>query len=162
MLYRALFTTPPALELAPGESIFATAVANHFLHGEGRGGKLVLTEHRVAFVPHRYNMQLDTFSVPWDEIKTVCTAESMTATAIAALIGVDDRGLQNGLLVALSDGRCERFVAFNRVVLAVSLERLRSVPPGQRAETLARAREADEVTGLTVASTPAPRHLPTS
>ena len=42
--------------------------ASHFLGGEGRGGKLLVTSRRLAFRPHRFNVQLATWSLPLSEI----------------------------------------------------------------------------------------------
>lgn len=67
MLARA-FTAPPTLELEPGEEIRAEMSANHFLHGESRGGHVLLTDRRLAFRPHRFNVQLDTWSANLEHI----------------------------------------------------------------------------------------------
>src|SRR5262249_40925869 len=42
-----------------GESIKSDVAANHFLRNEGRGGRLFVTDRRLVFVPHRFNVQLD-------------------------------------------------------------------------------------------------------
>ena len=81
LLYRALFTASPSLAFEPGEAAFATAADNHSLDGEKRGGKLVLTERRIRFVPHRFNVNLDTVSVPWEDVEGVATGDSVAASA---------------------------------------------------------------------------------
>lgn len=63
------FTPAPKLELEPGEQLLREQVANHFLGGEARGGKLLITNRRLAFRPHRFNVQLGTFSVALDQIR---------------------------------------------------------------------------------------------
>ena len=62
------FTTPPKIALEPGEALLHERVANHFLGGEGRGGKLLVTTRRLAFQPHRFNVQLTTWSAPLETI----------------------------------------------------------------------------------------------
>jgi hypothetical protein len=58
----------PVFELEPGERVLEETSAGHFLGGESRGGKLLLTDRRIAFRPHRFNVQLDTWSVPRAEV----------------------------------------------------------------------------------------------
>ena len=70
------FTPAPKLELEPGEQLLREQVANHFLGGEARGGKVLITNRRLAFRPHRFNVQLATFSVPLDKIRSLTTEGS--------------------------------------------------------------------------------------
>jgi hypothetical protein len=67
LVVRALGSAP-VLELEPGERVIEEISAGHFLGGESRGGKLLLTDRRIAFRPHRFNVQLDTWSVPRAEV----------------------------------------------------------------------------------------------
>src|SRR6185503_13793911 len=69
-------TPAPKLELEPGEQLLREQAANHFLGGEARGGKLLITNRRLAFRPHRFNVQLATFSVPLDKIRSLTSAGS--------------------------------------------------------------------------------------
>jgi hypothetical protein len=62
------FATAPAVPLEAGESLLRELPANHFLRGEARGGKLLITDRRLAFRPHRFNVQLDTWSMPLAEL----------------------------------------------------------------------------------------------
>jgi hypothetical protein len=64
----------PVVELEPGERVLEEITANHFRGGEARGGKLLLTDRRLAFQPHRFNVQLDTWSVPRSEVTGTRTA----------------------------------------------------------------------------------------
>lgn len=64
------FAKPPELPLEPGETLIRELVGNHFLNGESRGGKLLVTDRRLAFRPHRFNVQLDTWSVPRSQIRS--------------------------------------------------------------------------------------------
>jgi hypothetical protein len=131
-LYRSFFTKPPTAELEPGEQVLSTLRANHFLDGEGRGGQLLVTERRLRFVPHRYNVQLALWSVPWEEVRGFTTPDSAVVTAVAVATGVPSRPLQNFLVVELRDGRRERLVVFNRKQTAEHLERLRQLGRDER------------------------------
>jgi hypothetical protein len=59
----------PAWALEPGELLLYEAPANHFLHGESRGGKLLVTSRRVGFRPHRFNVQVSSWSTPLDGLR---------------------------------------------------------------------------------------------
>lgn len=63
MIARA-FAPKPVLAIEDGETVLARIAANHMLGREARGGVLVLTDRRVGFEPHRFNVQLATWSVP--------------------------------------------------------------------------------------------------
>jgi hypothetical protein len=65
------FSKPPTLELEAGEEIVKDVSANHFLGGEARGGRLLLTNRRIGFRPHRFNVQLDTWSAPLENVVSV-------------------------------------------------------------------------------------------
>jgi len=67
MVVRAL-GPKPVVELAPGERLLEEIPANHFLGGEARGGKLLLTDRRIAFRPHRFNVQQDTWAISRSEV----------------------------------------------------------------------------------------------
>lgn len=67
MVVRA-FGPAPVVALEPGERLLEEVSANHFLGGEARGGKLLVTDRRIAFRPHRFNVQLDTWTVPRAEV----------------------------------------------------------------------------------------------
>jgi len=68
MAIRAM-AAPPVLELAPGERIVKDVAANHFLGGEARGGRLLLTNERIGFRPHRFNVQLATWSARVHDVR---------------------------------------------------------------------------------------------
>jgi hypothetical protein len=67
MVVRA-FQAAPLLPLEYGEELLLERPASHFLQGEGRGGKLLVTSRRILFRPHRFNVQLDTWSLALDQI----------------------------------------------------------------------------------------------
>lgn len=59
---RRAFVEAPTFALEPGEVLIDELAANHFLNGEARGGKALITSRRLGFRPHRFNVQLDTWS----------------------------------------------------------------------------------------------------
>ncbi|MGE6760752.1 tetratricopeptide repeat protein [Corallococcus interemptor] len=61
----------PTFELEAGESVVREVVANHFLDGESRGGRLLITDRRLGFCPNRFNLQVSTWSIRHDEIESV-------------------------------------------------------------------------------------------
>lgn len=67
MLVRAL-APKTSFEIEDGETIRAKNKANHMLGREARGGELLVTDRRLGFKPHRFNVQLDNWSLPFDQI----------------------------------------------------------------------------------------------
>lgn len=67
------FARPPVLELEPGELVLSERAANHFLGGEGRGGKVLVTTRRLAFRPHRFNVQVGTWSARLEDLRDLRT-----------------------------------------------------------------------------------------
>jgi hypothetical protein len=65
------FATPPALELEPGEVVIRELAGNHYLRGERRAGKLLLTNRRIGFRPSRFSVQLSPWSMRLDDIRSV-------------------------------------------------------------------------------------------
>ncbi len=70
MVMRA-FAPKPELALASGETVVHEEAANHWLGGESRGGRLLITNRRLGFRPHRFNVQLQTWSTPLETIDEV-------------------------------------------------------------------------------------------
>ena len=70
MVLRAFGTAPDA-PLEPGEVVVRTLMANHFLRGESRGGTLQITNRRLVFRPHRFNVQLTPWTLPLSEVRTL-------------------------------------------------------------------------------------------
>ena len=89
------------MELAPGENIEYAGGANHFLNMEGRGGRLYLTNKRLIFKPHRFNVQGGGIELPRSDIAGA--AKFLTLGFIP-----------NGLVVTKKDGSVERFVVSGR------------------------------------------------
>jgi hypothetical protein len=136
-IYRALFTPPPAAQLEDGEKVLSTITANHVLDGEARGGRLLVTERGLHFVPHRFNVQLATWSVAWERVSGFSTPDSKLVGAVAAVAGVPARPMQNFLHVDLGNGKRERLVVWNRTKVAQDLERLRLASVDERRATAA-------------------------
>jgi hypothetical protein len=63
------FAAAPTFELEPGETLLREFDANHFVGGEARGGKLLVTTRRLGFRPHRFNVQLSRWSARLEDIR---------------------------------------------------------------------------------------------
>src|SRR6185436_11947631 len=70
LLLRALAPIPE-FPLQHGETLVHEWVGNHFLGGESRGGRVLLTSARLGFRPHRFNVQSATWSVNRADITRV-------------------------------------------------------------------------------------------
>jgi hypothetical protein len=109
--------TTPRLELDGREAGFDTdetvlhyGPANHFRGIESVGGKLFLTNRRLRFRSHRFNVQNH------DESYAI---EAITSAEPARTLGI----VPNGVLVHLRDGRRERFVVGGRAEWVTRLRR---------------------------------------
>jgi hypothetical protein len=139
MVKRWLFTPPTQPQLEAGETIHFSVAASHFLHGEGRGGKLHLTDRGLVFCPHRFNVQLDPWTQPWDKILGASIHNSLVVSVATAAAGMSERGLQNFVYLQLMDGTTARLVIKDRQKVASLIERVRRMPPAERAAALASA-----------------------
>ncbi|WP_422929113.1 GRAM domain-containing protein [Singulisphaera sp. PoT] len=83
-----------------GERLIKDGPANHFRGLESVGGWLYLTDHRLYFRSHRFNVQNHELTIPLSDIRDVKT--SMT-------LGI----VPNGLLIS-TGLRQERFVVVGR------------------------------------------------
>jgi hypothetical protein len=100
------------------ETVLEHGPANHFKGLEGVGGKLFLTERRLRFRSHGFNVQNHDESYPLEDIVAVEPARTL---------GI----IPNGLLVQLRDGRRERFVVTARGSWVASIRRrLGEASPG--------------------------------
>lgn len=70
LLWR-LRTPAQKLLVQPDEVVVTQTQGSHFLSGEGRGGTVTLTTTRLAFTPHRFNVQLAPWQLPLSELKGV-------------------------------------------------------------------------------------------
>jgi hypothetical protein len=83
------------------EAVLKQGGASHFKGIEAVGGKLFLTDSRLVFKSHRFNIQVHQEAYPLVDIIAVEPRRGLS------LVG-------DGLSVMLSDGREERFVVFGR------------------------------------------------
>ena len=124
VIHRHLKGVDPVLALEEGEQVLFVAPANHVLDGEARGGRLLVTDRRIAHRPHRYNVQLDPWSVPFESVR-----------------GVRHR-LPTFVLLDLEGGKVEKLVVPNRREMTAYLDGLRGAPRGERpARSVALCRE---------------------
>lgn len=86
-----------AIELPDGEAVEFEGNANHFLNGEGRGGRLYLTNRNLIFQPHRFNLQSTRVVIPRADIAGAAKCRTW---------GI----FPNGLLVTHRDHGMDRFV----------------------------------------------------
>jgi hypothetical protein len=70
---RRAFAPVPVFELEQGEILLYEVPANHFLSGESRGGKALVTTRRLGFRPHRFNVQVDLWSVRLEDLRSLTT-----------------------------------------------------------------------------------------
>lgn len=120
-----VFSRPPLLPLEPGEEVLRTLPANHFVGGEARGGKLLVTTRRLGFQPHRFNVQLGTWSVRLEDVR-----------------GLACEGTRFLLVDTGSPGRQEWIVAPRPDVLAGVVRALGAAPEEERAAVYARVAAA--------------------
>jgi hypothetical protein len=80
-----------------GESVVREGKASHRRGIETVGGKLILTDRRLVFIPHRLNFSKDVYSVPVAAIRSAATG-----------------GGANGIKIEFAGGDTEVFVVFRR------------------------------------------------
>lgn len=84
----------------PGEQLLKQGPANHFRRGESVGGFLYLTDSRLLFRSHRYNIQEHERSIPLPEVRDVQPCMTMIV-------------VPNGICVVTEEGE-DRFVVEDR------------------------------------------------
>ena len=87
--------------LQPGEKVIFEAGANHFVNGEGVGGKIFVTDHNIIFRSHKYNIQKHTLVIPLSDISRIKPTRSFGL-------------INNGLTVITTPGKKEKFVVAER------------------------------------------------
>jgi alkanesulfonate monooxygenase SsuD/methylene tetrahydromethanopterin reductase-like flavin-dependent oxidoreductase (luciferase family) len=92
------FASSPVLPLDSDETVSFELAANHFLGGEARGGKLLGTNRRLAFRPHRFNVQLATWSVPLVDLQGLRT-EGSRFLLLTTKSASEDRTQEHWLVV---------------------------------------------------------------
>lgn len=129
MIVRA-FAKPPALPLEPGEVLLRSMPANHFLGGEARGGKLLVTTRRLGFQPHRFNVQMATWSTRLEDLR-----------------GLAREGLRFLLVDTGAPGQHEWIVAPHPDQLAALVTALAAAPEAERSAVHARLEAATPAAG---------------
>ncbi|QJE98597.1 hypothetical protein [Luteolibacter luteus] len=81
------------------EKIVLEGPANHFAGAEGVGGYLFLTDSKLFFLSHRFNIQNHELSIPLDEIQSVEASKTLGM-------------VNNGLMIRRTPDLSERFVVF--------------------------------------------------
>lgn len=114
MIFRA-FGERHEFTANPGESVILVERANHFLRDEGRGGTLTLTDRRIVFVPHRFNVQLSSIEQPLDRVRDLEWTRVVTGAGVVL----------SNILHVKEDGRTERYVVKNAMVVGAAIEEAR-------------------------------------
>jgi hypothetical protein len=83
------------------EAVLKQGGASHYKGMEAVGGKLFLTDSRLVFKSHRFNIQVHQEAYPLTDVVAVEPRRGLSVVG-------------DGLGVVLSDGREERFVVFGR------------------------------------------------
>ncbi len=86
-----------SIDIANDEVILVEGGANHFRGKEGVGGKLVLTNKRLVFKSHKFNIQNHQQDFEVDKIINLKTFKSMFF-------------LENGLILDFADGTSHKFI----------------------------------------------------
>ncbi len=89
-------TESTKIETEPGETILFQSGANHFKGMEGVGGKLYLTNKRIIFKSHKYNIQNHALSIPVSNIANVTREKTL--------------GIINNVILITCLGKKEKFV----------------------------------------------------
>jgi hypothetical protein len=106
-LYKAI-----VIETNPDEERIKEGGANHFMGKEGVGGKLLLTDKRLIFKSHKFNIQ--NHQQVYD-LRDIRLAQASMTVKI----------FRNGLNVELRDGVVHKFVVDQPNEWVVSIERQR-------------------------------------
>ncbi len=85
------------IEVAPDETIVLETPASHFKGMEAVGGKLYLTNKRLTFKSHKFNIQNHQLDILLDEIISVSQYKSLGL-------------VNNGLSIAIRGGVIEKFI----------------------------------------------------
>jgi hypothetical protein len=85
------------IETDSDENIVFETPANHFKGLEGVGGKLYLTNKRLVFKSHKYNIQNHELSILLADLKKVDRRKTLGL-------------INNGISIITTDGKTEKFV----------------------------------------------------
>ena len=89
------------IELRNNESIIKQGSANHWQGWEAAGGRLFLTDQRLVFKSHRFNVQRHEISIELGEVAFVKARNNFLL-------------VPNGMSIFLRNGHEERFVIWGR------------------------------------------------
>ena len=89
------------LELGNSENLVKQGSANHWQGWEAVGGRLFLTDQRLVFKSHRFNLQKHQTSIGLEEIAFIKPSNIFLV-------------VPNGMSVFLKNGNKEEFVVWNR------------------------------------------------
>lgn len=109
--------------LAPGETLIREGGANLQRGVETVGGHLALTDRRLVFEPHAFNVQSAVESVPLARV----TSTELCWTKFLGLLPI----APNSLLVRLDDGGERRFVLWGRASWQEAIEGARGRATGR-------------------------------
>jgi hypothetical protein len=85
------------INIEPNETILFETSANHFKGAEAVGGKLYLTNKRLVFKSHKFNIQNHELSISLSDIDKVDRYKTLGL-------------VNNSLLITTTDGKIEKFV----------------------------------------------------
>ena len=91
------------------EQIIYSGGANHFINGEGVGGKLYLLADKLQFQSHHFNIQNHGQTIELNQIREV---------NLGKIYGL----IPNGLTITTLDGKTEKFVVNDRRVWKEKIE----------------------------------------
>lgn len=117
LLWRWLKQAPVARPPLGGEEVVREWRANHYLGSEARGGKLLVTERRLLFVPHRFNFQLTTLELE---------QAAITGVAWRHLVHPITRAKISSTVAVTTTAGSETFVIAQAEEIAAQLDELRS------------------------------------
>ena len=89
------------IDLQPNETILKDGPANHFKGVEAVGGRLFLTNQRVFFKSHAFNVQNHSLSIPLDSIQSMGKRNTLLL-------------VPNGMYIETVTGEREKFVIWGR------------------------------------------------
>lgn len=104
--------------LNPEEAILKTGAANLQRGIETVGGRLFLTNHRLIFESHAFNVQRGTTMIPLSDISFITNCWTKFLNLIPLL--------PNSLAVTTSHGQEHRFVLFGRDIWASAITKAKS------------------------------------
>ncbi|MBI5543520.1 MAG: hypothetical protein HY901_06495 [Deltaproteobacteria bacterium] len=105
------------MALESGETILKEGAANLQRGAETVGGHLCLTEHRLVFESHRFNLQTGSTVIPLGEITVTrpCWTKFLNLIPLAP----------NSLAVSTAGGQEHKFVLYGRMAWRKSIDEAR-------------------------------------